>query len=71
MDSFPHLDLNSKSGLFSLISPFFHLKELQTDLFFDNTPRDQAMLEAVDYWLREFKNSYYKELPHPNTLSVR
>jgi hypothetical protein len=54
--------------VFSLIAPLSHLKDPETDLFFENTPRDQAMQEAVDYWLREFKNSYYREPPHPNTL---
>jgi RHS repeat-associated protein len=67
-DSFPHLDLNSNSRLFSLIAPFFHLREPDTDLFFGNTSRDQAMQQEVDYWLREFRKAYYGPYPHPNNL---
>jgi RHS repeat-associated protein len=68
VDSFPHLDVNSTSKFYSLLAPFFHLREMDVDLYFGNTDRDLRMLEAVDYWMEEFRKSYYGPPPHPNIL---
>jgi len=51
-----------------LLAPFIHLREMDVDLYFGNTDRDLRMLEAVDYWMEEFRKSYYGPPPHPNIL---
>jgi RHS repeat-associated protein len=65
-DSFAHLEVNSGSRPYSLVAPFFHLADMNVDLYFENTYRDQKMLEALDYWLGEFSRSYYGA--HPQNI---